>query len=148
MEHAETTKGVLFYTGYSHPAIKIYLLTVSTVAIHHDIPWGIWDNIIMINENVFEIDISLRNSSNFEVNIVPADGLAPTGARPSAATLMTLFRSCIYKTSMAQEWLMHDFGDMFPRRAIEQWSVAEFNQNLPKRGYLLKRLFMILWDWG
>ena len=32
----------------------------------------------------------LKNKLNFYVNIVPADGLVPLGARPSACTLLTL----------------------------------------------------------
>ena len=33
---------------------------------------------------------------NFSVNTVPADGLAPKCARPSAGTVMTQFESHIY----------------------------------------------------
>ena len=32
------------------------------------------------------------NVSNFALNTVPADGLVPSGARPSAVTVMTKFR--------------------------------------------------------
>ena len=32
---------------------------------------------------------------NFEVITVPADGLAPLSARPSAGKAMTMFRFCI-----------------------------------------------------
>ena len=39
-----------------------------------------------------------RNIYNFEVITVPADGLAPLGARPSAGTVMTKFGSCIHGT--------------------------------------------------
>ena len=31
----------------------------------------------------------------FAVTIMPADGLAPNGAKPSAGIVMTKFRSCI-----------------------------------------------------
>ena len=34
-----------------------------------------------------------KNMSNFVVSTVPADDLAPTGARASAGTVMTKFRS-------------------------------------------------------
>ena len=36
------------------------------------------------------------NMSEFVVSTVPADGLAPLGARPSAGTVMTNIRSYIY----------------------------------------------------
>ena len=39
-----------------------------------------------------------KNIYNFEVITVPADGLAPLGARPSAGTVMTKFGSCIHGT--------------------------------------------------
>ena len=38
---------------------------------------------------------------NVMVTTVPADGLAPLGARPSAGTVMTNFVSCVY------EWPWH-----------------------------------------
>ena len=40
------------------------------------------------------------------VSIVPVDGLAPLGARPSAGTLMTSV-SCMYYTIPAFEWLVY-----------------------------------------
>ena len=36
-----------------------------------------------------------ENIYNFVVITVPADGLAPLGARPSAGTVMTNLRSCL-----------------------------------------------------
>ena len=39
----------------------------------------------------------MRKMLHFIVIMVSADGLAPSGARPSAGTLMTKFMSCIYR---------------------------------------------------
>ena len=40
---------------------------------------------------------TLQNMCNSVISIVPADGLALLGARPSAGTVMTKFGSCMYK---------------------------------------------------
>ena len=47
-----------------------------------------------------------ENVSNCPVIIVPADGLAPLGARPSAGTVMTNAGSCMYIV-MSLGWLTH-----------------------------------------
>ena len=43
--------------------------------------------------------------SNYVIMTVPADGLAPLGARPSADTVMTKFSSCIYTGPALQEFV-------------------------------------------
>ena len=43
----------------------------------------------MICEAKFKIINGQKNLFKFDIIIVPADGLAPIGARPSAATVMT-----------------------------------------------------------
>ena len=40
---------------------------------------------------------------NLEVSTVPADGLAPVGARPSAGSVMTTFRAQIYTGPALEE---------------------------------------------
>ena len=44
--------------------------------------------------SILLIEKQTWNKFNFDVNIVPADGLAPLGARPSPGTMFT-FKLCV-----------------------------------------------------
>ena len=62
----------------------------------------------------------LKKKSNFAVMTVPADGLAPLGARPSAGTVMTKFK------------LVHVY------RTNTQWvNILEWGHNRGKTGSLV-----------
>ena len=66
------------------------------------------DNHVSVSLNVFEIFNNQRDlvkmMSDYEIKTVLADGLAPTGARPSAGTVLTKIES--YKhTEAANERL-------------------------------------------
>ena len=62
--------------------------------------------------NEFEIINGQRsiegNVDNVVVSTVPADGLAPRGVKPSAATVMTKFGFCIYKSCSIAGWWVQD----------------------------------------
>ena len=52
--------------------------------------------------------------SNFVIRAVPADGLAPPGARASAGTVLTLFKYSIYTRLDLESWsLHHELGFLF-----------------------------------
>ena len=48
---------------------------------------------------------STENKAEFSISTVRADGLAPIGARPSAGTVMSRFKSFIYTGSALEGWL-------------------------------------------
>ena len=45
---------------------------------------------------------SVGYTCNLVINIVPADGLAPLGAKPSAGTVMTAFAPCLRNALVIQ----------------------------------------------
>ena len=53
------------------------------------------NNVVCSTENIIKITNNPRNSqenmSNIVINTMPADGLAPNGARPSAVTVLIKF---------------------------------------------------------
>ena len=59
---------------------------------------AILKNVSEIHDNQFKLDDSQINfMPSFVVNTVPADGLAPIGARTSAGTVTSMFLASPYK---------------------------------------------------
>ena len=100
----------------TNPSIKVLLCkyTRSAVRFHESLAAilndGIWSTIVTCN-HWSPKKLERRTHDYFVVNTMPADDLAPTGARSSAGTVMTKFRFCnicIYiHTGMALEELIY-----------------------------------------
>ena len=55
-----------------------------------------WNHILWLERGIINHHKQCGLEENFAIITVSADGLAPLGARPSAATAMNNFGSCIF----------------------------------------------------
>ena len=67
-----------------------------TAARFLDLPYAILDDVIWSNETIDHQSNLKEDISNLIVSIVPADGLAPLGARTSAGAVVPKPRMCTW----------------------------------------------------
>ena len=84
------------------------------------------DKCCVISKIVFKmIDRWKLEKKYFAVFTVPADGLAPLGARPSAGTVQTKFRSCVkVQDQYSKCWILLHFS--LVKHAMD-WLVSNIN---------------------